>query len=56
MRIKITVKKPRDLYEPLDCSMCGFALRDLEDVLSQKRYKKCTECRTNYSKTITKDN
>ena len=56
MRTKIIVKKSKNLHEPLDCDMCGLALRDMEDVLSQKIFKKCVDCRTNYSKTTTKDN
>ena len=56
MKTRIIVKKSRGVEEPLDCDVCGLALRDMQDVLSVKRYKKCTDCRTNYSNDSTKDN
>ena len=56
MKTRIIVKRTRNVEEPLDCESCGLALRDMQDVLSVKRYKKCTDCRSNYSKDFAKDN
>ena len=35
-------------FVPLDCPVCGFALRDRKDVLSYKAWQCCSECETSY--------
>ena len=53
---KIILRQNKKDDFPVDCSCCGFALRDFEDVISQRIHGKCTDCRTNYPKRSEKDN
>ena len=42
---ELVLIKPKDWQpSPVDCSVCGSALRDQKDIISYKKWECCTDC------------
>lgn len=44
---RIKIKSPSDTTDSV-CSVCGYLARDLDDIISIKKEKACTECCINF--------
>tara|TARA_Y100000034_G_scaffold86958_1_gene104247 strand:- start:158 stop:463 length:306 start_codon:yes stop_codon:yes gene_type:complete len=47
--IKLIKPKNFQVEIPIECLVCGFFMRGLEDVLSHEKYKCCQECTYNWA-------